>query len=155
MKGITRASLCVLAALLLNGCTWLMSDITKVDMRIVAGGDVNLDDNGRPSPVVVRLLELKAPNTFQSADFFALYQDEKQTLGSDWVAREEFEFKPGDVQELRFALQPDSSFVAILAGYRHLDKVNWRMVLPIKLKEKNQLTVLLNSRGVELATNRQ
>lgn len=155
MKGILQAGLCVLAALLLNGCTWFMSDITKVDMRIVAGGDVNLDDNGRPSPVVVRLLELKSPTTFQSADFFALYQDEKQTLGGDWVAREEFEFKPGDVQDLRFALQPESSFVAILAAYRQMDKVNWRLVLPIKLKEKNELTVLLNSRGVELATNRQ
>lgn len=154
MRVVTRIGLSLLIALLLNGCAWLMSDMTKVDMRIVAGGDVNLDDNGRPSPVVVRLLELKAPATFQGADFFALYQDEKQTLGADWVAREEFEFKPGDVQDLRFALQPDSSFVAILAAYRHLDKVNWRMVLPIKLKEKNELTVLLNSRGVELATQR-
>lgn len=154
MQGIARLGLMLLAAFLLNGCAWLMSDVTKVDMRIVAGGDVNLDDNGRPSPVVVRLLELKAPTTFQSADFFALYQDEKQTLGGDWVAREEFEFKPGDVQDLRFALQPDSSFVAVLAAYRQLDKVNWRLVLPIKLKEKNQLTVLLNSRGIEMATSR-
>lgn len=154
MRVVTRIGLSLLIALLLNGCAWLMSDMTKVDMRIVASGDVNLDDNGRPSPVVVRLLELKAPATFQGADFFALYQDEKQTLGADWVAREEFEFKPGDVQDLRFALQPDSSFVAILAAYRHLDKANWRMVLPIKLKEKNELTVLLNSRGVELATQR-
>lgn len=154
MQGIARLGVMLLAAFLLNGCAWLMSDVTKVDMRIVAGGDVNLDDNGRPSPVVVRLLELKAPTTFQSADFFALYQDEKQTLGGDWVAREEFEFKPGDVQDLRFALQPDSSFVAVLAAYRQLDKVNWRLVLPIKLKEKNQLTVLLNSRGIEMATSR-
>ncbi len=154
MKGVMRTGLCLVAALLLNGCAWFMSDVTKVDMRIVAAGDVNLDDSGRPSPVVVRLLELKAPTTFQSADFFALYQDEKQTLGADWVAREEFEFKPGDVQDLRFALQPESSFVAILAAYRQMDKVNWRLVLPIQLKEKNQLTVLLNSRGIELATQR-
>jgi type VI secretion system protein VasD len=154
MKGIMRIGLCLVTVLALNGCAWFMSDITKVDMRIVAAGDVNLDDGGRPSPVVVRLLELKAPTTFQSADFFALYQDEKQTLGGDWVAREEFEFKPGDVQDLRFALQPESSFVAILAGYRQMDKVNWRLVLPIRLKEKNELTVLLNSRGIELATQR-
>lgn len=154
MKGIMRIGLCLMVVLTLAGCAWLMSDITKVDMRIVAAGDVNPDDSGRPSPVVVRLLELKSPATFQSADFFALYQDEKQTLGGDWVAREEFEFKPGDVQDLRFALQPQSSFVAILAGYRQMEKVNWRLVLPIKLKEKNALTVLLNSRGIELATER-
>lgn len=154
MQGMARVCGVLIATMVLNGCAWFMSDITKVDMRIVAAGDVNPDDSGRPSPVVVRLLELKAPTTFQSADFFALYQDEKQTLGADWVAREEFEFKPGDVQDLRFALQPESSFVAILAGYRQLDKVNWRLVLPIRLKEKNQLTVLLNSRGIELATDR-
>ena len=34
----------------LSGCAYFMSDLTKVDMRIVAGGDVNPDDNGRPSP---------------------------------------------------------------------------------------------------------
>lgn len=154
MQGWMCLGVLMVISQLLGGCAWLMSDITKVDMRIVVAGDVNPDDTGRPSPVVVRLLELKAPTTFQSADFFALYQDEKQTLGADWVAREEFEFKPGDVQDLRFALQPESSFVAVLAAYRQLDKVNWRLVLPIKLKDKNQLTVLLNGRGIELATNR-
>ena len=154
MQGIARLVLLVVAAVMLNGCTWLMSDVTKVDMRMITGGDVNPDDSGRPSPVVVRLIELKSASTFQSADFFALYNDEKQTLGPDWVSSEEFEFKPGDVQDMRFALHPESGFVGVLAAYRQLDKVNWRLVLPIKLKEKNQLTVLLNRRGIELATTR-
>ena len=139
---------------LASGCSYFMSDLTKVDMRIVTGGDVNPDDTGRPSPVVVRVIELKSPSGFESSDFFALYQSEAQTLGSDMVASEEFEFNPGEVQDLKFALNPDSNYVAILAAYRHLDKVNWRMVLPLKTKEKNELTVLLNRRGIELATPR-
>ena len=131
-----------------------MSDLTKVDMRIVAGGDVNPDDNGRPSPVVVRVVELKSPSVFESAEFFALYQNEAQTLGSDLVATEEFEFKPGDVQDLKFALKPESNYVGVLAAYRQLEKANWRLVLPLAIKEKNELTVLLNQRGIELATPR-
>ena len=137
-----------------GGCAYFMSDLTKVDMRIVAGGDVNPDDNGRPSPVVVRVVELKSPSVFESAEFFALYQNEAQTLGSDLVATEEFEFKPGDVQDLKFALKPESNYVGVLAAYRQLEKANWRLVLPLAIKEKNELTVLLNQRGIELATPR-
>ena len=144
----------LLLAVWLGGCSYFMSDLTKVDMRIVAGGDVNPDDNGRPSPVVVRVVELKSPAVFESSEFFALYQDEAQTLGSDLVATEEFEFKPGDVQDMKFALKPESNYVGILAAYRQLDKVNWRLVLPLTLKDKNQLTVLLNRRGIELVTPR-
>ncbi|MCK5791389.1 MAG: type VI secretion system lipoprotein TssJ [Ketobacter sp.] len=141
-------------SLWVGGCAYFMSDLTKVDMRIVAGGDVNPDDNGRPSPVVVRVVELKSPSVFESAEFFALYQNEAQTLGSDLVATEEFEFKPGDVQDLKFALKPESNYVGVLAAYRQLEKANWRLVLPLAIKEKNELTVLLNQHGIELATPR-
>ena len=75
-------------------------------------------------------------------------------MGADLVATEEFEFKPGDVQDLKFALKPESNYVGVLAAYRQLDKVNWRLVLPLIIKDKNELTVLLNQRGIELATQR-
>jgi len=144
----------VMMVVTLQGCAYFMSDLTKVDMRIVAGGDVNPDDSGRASPVVVRVLELKSPSVFEGADFFALYQDQAQTLGADLVATEEYEFKPGDVQDLKFALNPDANYVAILAAYRQLDTANWRLVVPLTLQQKNQVTVLLNQRGIELATQR-
>ncbi len=147
--------LCLTVALLvLGGCTWFYSDITKVDMRIVVAADVNPDDTGRPSPVVVRMFELKSPSSFESAEFFAMYHDPEQTLGGDLVASEEFEFKPGDVQDLKYALKSESSYLALLAAYRQIDRVQWRLVLPVQLKAKNDLTILLNSRGIELATPR-
>lgn len=152
--GIRSLLMLLFVVIPLSGCSYFMSDLTKVDLRIVATGDVNPDDNGRPSPVVVRVVELSSPSVFESSEFFALYQDEAQTLGSDLIATEEFEFKPGDVQDLKFALKPESSYVGIIAAYRQLDRVNWRMVLPLDLKQKNNLTVLLNSRGIELATSR-
>lgn len=140
---------------LLSGCTYVVSDITKVDLRIVATGDVNPDDYGRPSPVVVQVVELASPQAFEAAQFFALYDQQEQTLGGDRLAAEEFEFKPGDVRDLKYALKPEAGYVGILAAYRQLDKVNWRLVLPLDSKQKNQVTVLLNSRGIELAAPSQ
>lgn len=150
----TGRAVLLFGLVLVSGCSWFMSDITKVDLRLVTGGDVNPDDTGRPSPVVVRVLELKSPAVFESADFFSLYQNEAQTLGADLIASEEFEFKPGDVQDLKLALQPESSYVGILAAYRQIDRSNWRLVLPAQITEKNDFTVLLNRRGIEQATSR-
>ncbi|OUS31432.1 type VI secretion system-associated lipoprotein [Gammaproteobacteria bacterium 45_16_T64] len=139
---------------MLAGCQFMMSDLTKVDLRIVAGGDLNPDDNGRPSPLVVRLLELKSIAGFENAEFFSLYHHEKETLGGDLISSEELELKPGDVQDIKFALSPESKFIAVMGAYRQLDKVSWRMVLPLRLKSKNDLTVLFGSQGVATASGR-
>jgi len=144
----------LLLMLTLSGCQFLMSDLTKVDLRLVAGGDLNPDDSGRPSPLVVRLLELKSVAGFENAEFFSLYHHEQGTLGADLISSEEIELKPGDVQDVKFALKPESQYIAIMAAYRQLDKVSWRMVLPLQLKSKNDLTVLFGSQGIAMASAR-
>ena len=138
----------------LPGCQFLMSDLTKVDLRLVAGGDLNPDDSGRPSPLVIRLLGLKNVAGFENAEFFSLYNHEGETLGADLISSEEIELKPGDVQDVKFALKPDTRYVAILAAYRQLDESSWRMVLPVQLKSKNDMTVLFGRQGVAMASDR-
>ncbi|MBV1921387.1 MAG: type VI secretion system lipoprotein TssJ [Pseudomonadales bacterium] len=138
----------------LSGCQFLMSDLTKVDLRLVAGGDLNPDDSGRPSPLVIRLLELKNVAGFENSDFFSLYSHEEETLGADLISSEEIELKPGDVQDIKFALKPDTRYIAILAAYRQLDESSWRMVLPVQLKSKNNMTVLFGRQGVAMASDR-
>lgn len=90
------AMLAVLA--LLAGCSTLSpySRLTKLDLALSAGERVNPDLNGRPSPVVVRLFELKHPVAFENADFFSLYERPKETLDPDLVTSEELELRPGE-----------------------------------------------------------
>ncbi|MDX1693228.1 MAG: type VI secretion system lipoprotein TssJ [Ketobacteraceae bacterium] len=149
MKKLTLITVC---ALLLSGCQWMLSDVTKVDLRLIAKGDLNLDDNGRPSPLVVRIIELRSAQSFEAAEFFSLFQAEEETLGSDWVASEEIELKPGDIRDLKIALQPDSQLIGVVGAYRRLDDANWRLVMPFALHEKNQQTLIFSSRGIAMAT---
>ena len=137
---------------LLSGCQWMMSDVTKVDLRLIAKGDLNLDDNGRPSPLVVRIIELRSAQSFEAAEFFALFQAEQETLGSDWVASEEIELKPGDIKDLKIALQPDSQLIGVLGAYRRLDQTHWRLLLPFALHEKNRETLIFSSKGIAVAS---
>lgn len=63
----------LLALALSAGCSSLspFSTLTKLDLRLTASDKVNPDLHGRPSPVVVRLLELRHPVAFENADFSA------------------------------------------------------------------------------------
>ena len=87
----------VFAVLLLTGCTTLSpySSVTKLNLNLIASDEVNPDLHGRPSPVVVRLFELKHPVAFENADFFSLYERGKESLAPDLVTSEELELRPG------------------------------------------------------------
>ncbi|WP_122765927.1 type VI secretion system lipoprotein TssJ, partial [Pseudomonas viridiflava] len=90
------AALTVLVVL--AGCSTLSpySHVTKLNLKLTASDQVNPDLNGRPSPVVVRLFELKLPVAFENADFFSLYERAKESLAPDMVASEELELRPGE-----------------------------------------------------------
>ncbi|WP_122746042.1 type VI secretion system lipoprotein TssJ, partial [Pseudomonas viridiflava] len=81
------------ALVVLAGCSTLSpySHVTKLNRKLTASDQVNPDLNGRPSPVVVRLFELKHPVAFENADFFSLYEHAKESLAPDMVASEELE----------------------------------------------------------------
>ena len=69
-------------------------------LSIVARPDANPDASGRPSPIVLRLYQLKADAAFVDSDFFPLFDDDKRALGADLVSREEMELAPGEARAL-------------------------------------------------------
>ena len=65
-------------------------------INIAASAGINPNTNNRPSPVVVRLYELKASAQFEAADFLSLYEKDQAVLGADIVTRDEFVLAPGE-----------------------------------------------------------
>ena len=146
------APLALLAALLaLAGCSALSpySDMTKLDLRLSGSEQLNPDLNGRPSPIVLRLIELKHPVAFESADFFSLYQRPKEALSPDMVTSEEFELRPGEHRELKLSVQQGSRYVGVLAAYRDLPESNWRVVIPLQEQERNSAELVLDAQGIK------
>ena len=67
---------------------------TIIQVSLDAQANVNPDTRGRPSPVVVRFYELKTPANFNAADFFCLFERDKETLAADMLTRDEFQLMP-------------------------------------------------------------
>ena len=142
--------LCMITAL--TACSSLpwVSSPTRIDAQIAASFEINPDANGRPSPLVVRIYELKSISAFNDADFFKLYDEEVATLGGDLLSREEFEFTPGESHEISRNTHEQARFFAVVAAYRNIDQASWRASKALELNSKNSLIVKIDKQSLTI-----
>jgi len=123
--------------------------ITLLNGSVQAAAGVNPSVSKRPSPLLVRVYELKGATIFRNADFVALFQRDQAELGADIVSREEMMLNPGETRPLTKTLAPETRFIGVFAAYRDLERAHWRAVVAIEVGKKNNLLV----RADELAVS--
>lgn len=114
---------------------------TEVTGSITASAKLNPSVNQRPSPLQLRIYELKSATAFGNADFMSLYQRDQAELGAELVAREEIVIAPGETRRYSKTLAPEVRFIGVVASYRDLEKARWRSVVPVQPGKKQQLTI--------------
>nr|WP_281375124.1 type VI secretion system lipoprotein TssJ [Aquabacterium terrae] len=114
---------------------------TTVDGAIQASPQLNLSVNQRPSPLLVRVYELKTASSFNSADFMALYQGDQAALAADMVAREEIMLQPGENRPYKKTLGAETKFIGVFGAYRNLEKSTWRVVVPVQPNKAQKLSI--------------
>ena len=149
MFSLSKAVVLICLAVILAACG---KSPTLISAALQATTSINPDARNRPSPVVIRVYELKTPAVFESADFFSLFDKDQATLGADMVAREEFTMRPGDSKNINRELKPDTRFIAVFAGFREVEKSTWRAVMPLTIGQKNTVQISLDARAVSLST---
>lgn len=138
----------LLSLSLLGGCGSMQnSSPTRVDLTITGTDKLNPDLHGRPSPIVLRLYELKNPVAFEHAEFFSLYQQPQETLSLDLVAQEELELRPGELHRLKLRTR-EGNYLAVLAAYRNLPEADWRVVIPLKSGAVNPVQLTLDEASI-------
>lgn len=143
---------CIFVLLAFTGCSTNPMTIfpTKIKAQILASHEINPDSNNRPSPLVVRVYELNSAATFNSVEFFQLYDEEAATLGGDLIARQEFEISPGEGRELMFKPQENTRVFGVLAAFRNIDQAIWRAAVELDLNDTNTLIVKIGKQSVTI-----
>lgn len=103
---------------------------TKSAMILAASADTNPDATGRPSPVVVRVYQLKTDAAFKGADFFALFDDDMKVLGPELISRDEYVLAPAERKTIDVVVSGDTRFVGALAAFRDIRNAQWRGLVP-------------------------
>lgn len=147
-----RPSLLLSAAALalLSACASGPPKPAVIQANVTVASDVNPDTRGRASPIVLRLFELKNLGAFQSADFFSLLERDKEALGGELVAREEFTLRPGEKKHFDRPLQTETRYVAVVAAFRDLEMSSWRASIPVRVSQSMPVSISLGPRDVSI-----
>jgi type VI secretion system protein VasD len=157
-KSFRIAGAMLLCAVLTSGCASNREEKpVQTKTTLYATLDANPDASGRASPIVVRVFELKNETQFNGADFFALYDKERETLGETLLMREEYILQPGERKEILLPLSKDARFIGAIAAFRDLRTSKWRAlnVAPRKTMgdtfSKDKLSIGVNNSSIALS----
>lgn len=132
--------ICILSVLLLNiSCSstsstvggWLNLDTDlKISFKVEA--DINPDENQRPSPLFIRMYELKSAKQFERADFVSLYERDKEILGADILNTQRLKrLTPGENSDNNFVLNKHTQYVGLFAEFLQFRNSGFKIVIPV------------------------
>lgn len=149
-----RRGFIVLGVLLAAAATACSSDksakTTPVKFVIQADQLVNPNARGEPSPVVVRIYELKSTTNFNQAQFFELFDNDAKRLGPDLVAKREIELKPGDKVDFERNTPAETRNIGVTAGFRLGDDAQWRTTAEVKPDRDNTIVVKVTAQAISI-----
>lgn len=104
-----------------------VTEVHNLKIKMAAAADVNPDMESRPSPIILHILELSSIDQFNRADYFSLTRDDAASLGGDVLNKTEIILTPGSSKETELELNVQTSFLGFVAGYRDIDRSQWRV----------------------------
>jgi len=122
-----RLAFTILLAAVLAGCGAAPAKPSAAKATITASSDVNPNSEGRPSPVHVRIFQLKEDGAFMGADFWSLVDKEQETLGDSLVQRLEHDLVPGETKQFELKIAPEARVLAVMAEFADYRNAQWRV----------------------------
>ncbi len=105
---------------------------TDLSLTFKVDADINPDEGKKPSPLFIRMYELKSDKQFNKANFIDLYERDKEVLGADLIAKQRLKrLAPGEDRENEFVLDPQTRFVGLYAEFLQYKNATFKVVIPI------------------------
>lgn len=139
----------------LSGCATVNNKVgtalkfeTDLKLTFKVDADINQDESKKPSPLFIRLYELKSPKMFNKADFIDLYDRDKEALGADMVAKQALKrLKPGEDAQVRFVLDKETRYVGLYAEFLDYKDSEYKLVFPVVANNVIRTAVKLQVSG--------
>ena len=137
---VMRMMLSTVLLIALSACSTMNTKIggllnldTDLDLTFKADADINPDENNLPSPLYIRMYELKSDKQFKNADFIDIYERDKEVLGADMIGKQRLKrLIPGEIREKDFVLDPQTRFVGLYAEFQKYKNSSFKILIPIE-----------------------
>ena len=128
--------------------------------NIQVADDVNPDSGARPSPLVVKIYQLKGKDKFELADFFPLYDQAEATLGADMLAVEEITLSPGESRSYEGEFDPQTRYIGVIGAYRDIHQAKWKDIIEmpeksiVKFMKRGGLTIKAEKLAINVSASK-
>ena len=130
----------ILSLVMLSACSSMNTKIgglfnmdTDLDLTFIADKNINPDANATPSPLFIRMYELKSDKAFKNADFIDIYERDKEVLGDDMLGKQRLKrLIPGEKREKDFVLDPQTHFVGLFAEFQSYKDATYKVIIPVE-----------------------
>lgn len=104
------------------------------------------------TPIAIKILQLRDDSLLRNSVYELLDKDPAKALRSTYIRDDDYLLRPGQFKFIPFApIDPETHFIAVIAGYRNKENATWSQVLRIPPRgHQIILSVLLNDTQVLL-----
>ncbi len=138
------------ATLLLTACGG-EPGAAEVTLNATGAAGMNPGPDGSDRPLTITIVQLRTPDAFNAADYFAL-QDPAKTLAADLVSADTLPVAPGAPAAKTVVAAAGTTAIGLIAGYRDPAGKAFRAVIPVAPGDKVTATITLGSSGMSVAT---
>lgn len=163
LRALGRLPLLLFSAAIAAGCAELAAGVTKgvldkvfettppeLEATLEASKKLNPDAHDRPSPLVVRLYELTDLTEFNAAEFYSLYENDKDLLAKAIRGRHEMMLLPGEQKEFKREFNMETRYLGVMAAYRDLEKAVWRASVETPVDETTYVRITFGPNSVAI-----
>ncbi|HEY9052470.1 MAG TPA: type VI secretion system lipoprotein TssJ [Gammaproteobacteria bacterium] len=105
---------------------------TDLKLSFEVDADINPDERKKPSPLYLRMYELKSTKMFNKADFISLYERDSEVLGADLISVQKLKpLKPGESRDDSFVLDSKTTYIALYAEFLQYKDSVYRVIIPV------------------------
>ena len=123
---------------------------STVQLHMLVSEQANPDLNGRPSPIVIRIYELKSLGKFEEADFYKLFENYDSYLGPELTGTEQYHLKPGDVNIIKRTLSAETKYIGVLAAFRDTNQALWKDTIQLTDEKTTDILVFIEKLNISV-----
>ena len=155
MMHILRVMLSVIVVFSVGACTATKEKIVPIipadielTLELKVNGDINPDDNNVPSPLFVRMYELKSDNAFLKAGFLDIYEKDKQLFGGDLLVKHELKhLVPGGNVISKYTLAKEARYIGVYAEFVQYKDAGYKLAVPVVKKIDGSMHLIISVSG--------
>lgn len=124
---------------------------TDLKIEFLVDANINPNESGRPSPLFIRMYELKSNKMLKNADFLDIFEADKEALGADLVVKHKLKrIKPGENRVDQFVLDPEAKYVGLYAEFFNFKAAKYKLIIPVVVNNVFRNSVAIRISGNEL-----